>query len=308
MSVRDETRSEIIGTTAPAGDSSRTVAGRIASVDVLRGLTILLMIFVNDLGSAAPSWMHHIQPPRADGMTLADIVFPAFLFIVGVSIPLAFEQARCGRDDRPGPSRPHSDPHRLAVVHGRSRLQQRGRPDAPPTLVGYSGVRHPDPRLVRDTSRANDQKEGPDRRQGTWDRRVARPSRRLSSRANHRRGPVLGRLEGWVWLQTGWWGILGLIGWAYLTVAVLTMILGRRREWLIGALAILMLLHLAMQRGGLFTRLESKPWLGPALQPLKLLAKGCRIHRPVRQPGRRTGVAGGDHHGRLPVGGDPPAR
>src|ERR1700678_1899202 len=70
------------------------VSARIASVDALRGLTILLMIFVNDLGHAAPAWMHHIQPPNADGMTLADVVFPAFLFIVGVSIPLAFERGR----------------------------------------------------------------------------------------------------------------------------------------------------------------------------------------------------------------------
>ena len=37
--------------------------------------------------------MHHIRPPRADGMTLADIVFPFFLFIVGISIPLALERA-----------------------------------------------------------------------------------------------------------------------------------------------------------------------------------------------------------------------
>jgi predicted acyltransferase len=79
-------------------EATPAVGGRVASVDVLRGLTILLMIFVNDLGPAAPSWMHHIQPPSADGMTLADVVFPAFLFIVGVSIPLAFERAR--RDGR----------------------------------------------------------------------------------------------------------------------------------------------------------------------------------------------------------------
>src|SRR3954470_9804206 len=72
----------------------RAAGGRIDSVDALRGLTILLMIFVNDLGPAAPPWMHHIQPPGADGMTLADVVFPAFLFILGVSIPLAFERAR----------------------------------------------------------------------------------------------------------------------------------------------------------------------------------------------------------------------
>ena len=31
---------------------------RIISVDTLRGLTILLMIFVNDLGHGAPPWMH----------------------------------------------------------------------------------------------------------------------------------------------------------------------------------------------------------------------------------------------------------
>ena len=45
------------------------------------------------------------------------------------------------------------------------------------------------------------------------------------------------RVEGWVWLRTEWWGILGLIGWAYFTTAILWLILGRRREWLMGALA-----------------------------------------------------------------------
>ena len=78
-----------------AGDSNAGSRGnRIASVDAMRGLTILLMVFVNDLGKAAPSWMLHIQPPGADGMTLADIVFPLFLFIAGVSIPLAVDTAR----------------------------------------------------------------------------------------------------------------------------------------------------------------------------------------------------------------------
>ncbi len=81
-----------------SSDLAPAAGGRIVSVDVLRGLTILLMIFVNDLGPHAPSWMHHIKPSSADGMTLADVVFPAFLFIVGVSIPLAFERApRPGR-------------------------------------------------------------------------------------------------------------------------------------------------------------------------------------------------------------------
>ncbi len=63
--------------------------GRVDSIDALRGLTILTMVFVNDVGSAAPAWAHHIQPPDADGMTVADMVFPGFLFIVGMSIPLS---------------------------------------------------------------------------------------------------------------------------------------------------------------------------------------------------------------------------
>jgi len=61
---------------------------RIASVDALRGLVILLMIFVNDVAGvkAAPSWLKHVSA-EADGMTLSDLVFPAFLFIMGMSIP-----------------------------------------------------------------------------------------------------------------------------------------------------------------------------------------------------------------------------
>ena len=97
--------------------------------------------------------------------------------------------------------------------------------------------------------------------------------------AIYRREPVatelaLGRhVEGWVWLRTEWWGILGLIGWAYLTVSILTLLLGRRREWLMGALAILMAVHLAFNHGGLFTRLDHKAWLGAASPALAALAR-----------------------------------
>jgi heparan-alpha-glucosaminide N-acetyltransferase len=63
---------------------------RIASVDILRALTMVLMIFVNDLWSLSgiPEWLEHV-PGDADGMGLADVVFPAFLFIVGMSLPFA---------------------------------------------------------------------------------------------------------------------------------------------------------------------------------------------------------------------------
>ena len=72
---------------------SQSETGRIRSIDVVRGLTVLVMFFVNDLSgvSGAPAWMMHFSPPLADGMTFVDIVFPAFLFIVGLSLPLALE-------------------------------------------------------------------------------------------------------------------------------------------------------------------------------------------------------------------------
>ena len=63
---------------------------RIASIDIFRGLTMLLMIFVNDLASVKglPWWNYH-APRNRDAMTYVDMVFPVFLFIVGLSIPIA---------------------------------------------------------------------------------------------------------------------------------------------------------------------------------------------------------------------------
>ena len=64
---------------------------RIISIDAFRGITIFIMIFVNELASVSnvPQWMRHM-PADADAMTFVDVVFPAFLFIVGMSIPFAF--------------------------------------------------------------------------------------------------------------------------------------------------------------------------------------------------------------------------
>ena len=63
---------------------------RILSIDALRGITILLMVFVNELAGMRdiPVWMKHM-PADADAMSFVDVVFPAFLFIVGMSIPFA---------------------------------------------------------------------------------------------------------------------------------------------------------------------------------------------------------------------------
>ena len=74
-------------------------ANRVLSIDVFRGIIIFTMVFVNELAGVAdiPQWMKHL-PADVDGMTFVDLVFPAFLFIVGMSIPFAI-QARANKGD-----------------------------------------------------------------------------------------------------------------------------------------------------------------------------------------------------------------
>ncbi len=65
---------------------------RISSIDIMRGLTLLLMLFVNDLNmDVAPAWLGHMKADF-DGMGLADWVFPGFLFMVGMAIPYSFSK------------------------------------------------------------------------------------------------------------------------------------------------------------------------------------------------------------------------
>src|SRR5258708_1546656 len=75
-------------TEAPSpADTARP--GRMVSLDVFRGATIAAMILVNDPGS----WSHIYTPlehAEWNGWTPTDLIFPFFLFIVGVSMTLSF--------------------------------------------------------------------------------------------------------------------------------------------------------------------------------------------------------------------------
>lgn len=66
------------------------VSKRNTSIDVFRSITMLLMVFVNDVDSVSgiPSFIKHAHPD-SDSMGFADVIFPAFLFIVGLSLPFA---------------------------------------------------------------------------------------------------------------------------------------------------------------------------------------------------------------------------
>ena len=89
---------EAVGSNAkevlPDASTARpATAGRLISLDVFRGLTIAGMVLVNNAGN----WSA-VYPPllhaQWHGWTPTDLVFPFFVFIVGVAIPLAFEKRK----------------------------------------------------------------------------------------------------------------------------------------------------------------------------------------------------------------------
>ena len=81
-----------IATTIPA--PALNAVKRLISLDVVRGITIAFMIMVNNNGGPG-SWrfMNHAT---WNGLTPTDLVFPTFVFVVGVSVVFAFD-ARLAR-------------------------------------------------------------------------------------------------------------------------------------------------------------------------------------------------------------------
>jgi predicted acyltransferase len=94
-------RQEVLSPTATIAKSATTTAAapaaathRLVSLDVMRGLTIAGMILVTDPGTYSA-----VYPPLLhaawQGATLTDMIFPAFLFMVGVSIVFSTEARLC---------------------------------------------------------------------------------------------------------------------------------------------------------------------------------------------------------------------
>jgi heparan-alpha-glucosaminide N-acetyltransferase len=231
--------------TNPGLDSNTYGAGRVESLDVARGLTILVMLFVNDLSgvTGAPAWLKHIDPPNADGMTLADVVFPAFLFIVGLSLPLALERRLAQADLL------------LVLFHVLTRtvslliigvFMVNSESIAPGTPLGrpgwilltYAGVL-----LIWSAPRAP-------RPAGFWPRhgrRLAGASILVLAALLYRGGDASGIIQ----LRPHWWGILGLIGWAYFIACITYLIFRRSPIALLGVMALLYCVYFA-DRAGFF--------------------------------------------------------
>jgi predicted acyltransferase len=73
--------------------STQTTQGRLLSLDVFRGATIASMILVNN----PVDWDYAYSQLRHaswNGWTFTDMIFPFFLFIIGVSLTFSFEHRR----------------------------------------------------------------------------------------------------------------------------------------------------------------------------------------------------------------------
>ncbi|KAF2332518.1 DUF5009 domain-containing protein [Flavobacterium daemonense] len=185
---------------------------RIVSIDALRGITIFVMIFVNELASIknVPQWMKHM-PADADAMTFVDVVFPAFLFIVGMSIPFAFN-ARLIKGDSPKTIWTHTLKRALAlIIIGVFMVNAEYGYDASKMLIapafwGLLAYSMPIPIWNKYS------KDFP-----IWLKYILQYG-----------GMLVLALLYFLYIQdTGergmtpkWWGILGLIGWAYLFTVV----------------------------------------------------------------------------------------
>lgn len=65
---------------------------RVAAVDIFRALTMFLMLFVNDIPllKNIPHWLMHAKI-KEDMLGFSDTIFPAFLFCMGMSISFAIQ-------------------------------------------------------------------------------------------------------------------------------------------------------------------------------------------------------------------------
>jgi len=204
------------------------------------------MVFVNDLAGVRdiPAWMKHAVE-GSNSMTFVDVVFPAFLFIVGMSIPLALQRRRAN-----GVSSAALWAH---------------------VLVRFAGLLVLGLFMVN-ISRLNPELTGMDRHVwstlfflGTiavWSQPGdIQGGKRVAWRLVRIGGVVLililaavyrsGDAANPGWMHTQWWGILGLIGWTYLVCSAAFLLIGANIPALTALLGLSVCLYIGDKSGSL---------------------------------------------------------
>lgn len=185
---------------------------RIYSIDIMRGLTLILMLFVNDLNmDVAPSWLGHMEADF-DGMGLADWVFPGFLFIVGMAIPFAFSK-RVSKGESTYDISRHIVKRSVALLIIGVLMLNTGRVN--PELTGISENLWALLMYIAVFLYWNDYRDKEARIFTVTGFKLAALGIFIFLVFKFRSGQAENNGS----LITGWWGILGLIGWGYLVSA-----------------------------------------------------------------------------------------
>jgi predicted acyltransferase len=222
---------------ARSGVVSPSRPARVASIDIFRGLTMLVMIFVNQLGEmkGLPWWTLHM-PSTINGMTYVDMVFPFFLFIVGMSLPLAI-QHRLSKGDSEVGLWAHVAIRSLGLMVLGLILANRDKVDSQLTHIGANAwtflallgailfwISYPRSLQYKNLFRAL---------------KIAGLVLLVAMLAIFRRLTPDGHIA---WIDTSYWEILGIIGWTYLSVCILYIPTRRWRwaqvAWFIGLTAL----------------------------------------------------------------------
>jgi heparan-alpha-glucosaminide N-acetyltransferase len=248
---------------------------RITSIDALRGFVMFMMIFVNDLAGApekiVPDWMVHFSDRHRDssGMTFVDLVFPGFLFIVGMSIPFALGP-RLAKGEPVWKIFRHVAGRTLALlflgilmVHETPDSGALGWPGERWCLLMYLSAIAAFCSISPRTAPMENQKA----KSGAW--KIFNLSLRLIGLAaliwlafafRDQHGHAIITLSPFA-IRPSWYGILGLIGWAYLVGAIVYLVFRGHRTAILGSMTLLMCLF-AADRKHLFDNFWLNDWVG----------------------------------------------
>jgi heparan-alpha-glucosaminide N-acetyltransferase len=219
---------------------------RVPSIDAFRALTMLLMIFVNDFWSLSgiPYWLEHAKAEE-DFLGFSDIIFPCFLFILGMAIPFAL-QNRIAKGDTRWQIITHIVLRSVALITMGIFTVNIPELNAQATgmrtewfqilmVIGFFLIWNVYPK-----------KEAPQKYLflGLQGLGVAL----LAYLAFIFRGGEADVLTG---MRSQWWGILGLIGWTYLVCALIYLFFYKNATWLMVAGALFTFFTIAGHAGWL---------------------------------------------------------
>ncbi|HTQ40416.1 MAG TPA: DUF5009 domain-containing protein [Pirellulales bacterium] len=239
------------------------VPQRVQSVDALRGLVMFTMIFVNDLagaGKVVPDWMVHFSDRHhgGSGMTFVDLVFPAFLFIVGMSIPIALS-GRLAKGEPVWKLLLHVIVRTVSLliigilmVNGESHpsAKEMGLSKNTWTMLMFASA------LLAFCSISPPSRSAAGTIAKTFCRGLTLFLRALGAAGliwaacvyRNGKGTRIISLEPFS-IHSSWYGILGLIGWSYLVAAIVFLIFRTNRTAILGCVFLLLCLFAADQKG-----------------------------------------------------------